>query len=52
MPQMAPLMWLNLLLVTLLTLLTLTIFNYFTKNNQKNIKQSTTTFINGKNWKW
>nr|YP_010708723.1 ATP synthase F0 subunit 8 [Caprella acanthogaster]WCR50889.1 ATP synthase F0 subunit 8 [Caprella acanthogaster] len=52
MPQMAPLMWLNLFLLTLFTLATLTVFNYFTKNNEKNLEMKTTTFINSKNWKW
>nr|QFQ01347.1 ATP synthase F0 subunit 8 [Oplophorus typus]QUL61614.1 ATP synthase F0 subunit 8 [Oplophorus typus] len=52
MPQMAPLLWLNLLLFSSVVFLLFVISNYFIKTPSKMEKTSSTPQSNHLNWKW
>nr|YP_001974569.1 ATP synthase F0 subunit 8 [Rhagophthalmus ohbai]BAF52862.1 ATP synthase F0 subunit 8 [Rhagophthalmus ohbai] len=51
MPQMAPLMWMNLMIIFISTFLIINSINYFSFNyNSKNIKMIKKVKLT--NWKW
>nr|QXU57628.1 ATP synthase F0 subunit 8 [Cherax cartalacoolah] len=52
MPQMSPLLWLNLFFMFILGFLLFTILNYFLKLPTKNQMSLTQLFNPEKSWKW
>nr|AAZ05742.1 ATPase 8 [Cyamus gracilis] len=52
MPQMAPLMWLTLMLMTITSLLMITIYMYFNKVGKKTGKEGLTSFSTTNKWMW
>nr|AAZ05777.1 ATPase 8 [Cyamus gracilis]AAZ05791.1 ATPase 8 [Cyamus gracilis] len=52
MPQMAPLMWLTLMLMTITSLLMITIYTYFNKVGQKTGKESLVSSSTTNKWMW
>nr|YP_009707732.1 ATP synthase F0 subunit 8 [Birgus latro]ASS30705.1 ATP synthase F0 subunit 8 [Birgus latro]QES95349.1 ATP synthase F0 subunit 8 [Birgus latro] len=52
MPQMAPILWLNLTFMFLLTFIIFIIMNYFIKIPSKISPKEETIFISEKTWKW
>nr|YP_007317369.1 ATP synthase F0 subunit 8 [Neopetrolisthes maculatus]AGA56146.1 ATP synthase F0 subunit 8 [Neopetrolisthes maculatus] len=52
MPQMAPILWLNLMLVFTLTLFFFIVVNYFFKGSSKIEKLPQNFFYKEKSWKW
>nr|YP_010145947.1 ATP synthase F0 subunit 8 [Gryllus lineaticeps]QQO79796.1 ATP synthase F0 subunit 8 [Gryllus lineaticeps] len=51
MPQMAPMMWLSLMIFFIITLIIIMTMNYFLIQPTLNIKQSKLE-IQSNNWKW
>nr|AAZ05614.1 ATPase 8 [Cyamus ovalis]AAZ05620.1 ATPase 8 [Cyamus ovalis]AAZ05646.1 ATPase 8 [Cyamus ovalis] len=52
MPQMAPLMWLSLMSMTILSLLMITIYMYFNKTTKSSVSGSSTTSSLTSKWMW
>nr|YP_010480835.1 ATP synthase F0 subunit 8 [Blepharipoda liberata]UVN15671.1 ATP synthase F0 subunit 8 [Blepharipoda liberata] len=52
MPQMAPLLWLNLMIMFILALLLIFIMNYFILLPTKVYTKKETLFTKEKNWSW
>nr|ARH55165.1 ATP synthase F0 subunit 8 [Erotides cosnardi] len=50
MPQMSPMMWLNLMVLFALTIMLLNNMNYF--NNLMNLNYNNDIKIKSMNWKW
>nr|AAZ05874.1 ATPase 8 [Cyamus boopis]UCP07191.1 ATP synthase F0 subunit 8 [Cyamus boopis] len=52
MPQMAPLMWSTLMMMTIVSLLTITIYVYFNKTSLKENSSDLKTFSASNKWLW